>query len=174
MVVLITLVALFGLFETEGNAFSEIAPGDDWDSLYYYHMNSIPLSNLNLDLDVYSGLIVDFGDNDTTRFGEGTKDIHDIPAWAWQQLPPNDKVDITNAQAALYSPGGSTFLYMEADRFANNGDASMGLWLLQDSTVNYLSDGTWSGEHVAADSGPLHKRRCCRQYRHLRVGWFRR
>jgi hypothetical protein len=162
----LTLIALFGLtgsasaqalnttFEIEGNAIDQAAPGDDWDSLYYYDLNNIPLSTLNPDLDVYSGLIVDFGDNDTTRFGEGTKDIDSISNWAWQALPPNDKVDITNAQAALYSPGaGNLFLYMEADRFSNDGDASMGLWLIQDPNFDYNSDGTFSGEHVQGIPG---------------------
>ena len=80
--------ALNTTFETEGNAYSQPTLGDDWDSLYYYDSHGLPLSSLNLDLDVYTGVIGDFGANDTTRFGEGTKDIQDIPDWAWQALPP--------------------------------------------------------------------------------------
>src|SRR3990172_1259952 len=111
------------IFETEGNAVEEGSNlSEDWDSLYYGFGT----------FDVYTGVIPDFGAGDTTRFGEGSKDIQDIPDWAWQALPPNDKVDFTNGQAALYSPGSDIFLYMQADRFSNDGDASMGLWLLQD------------------------------------------
>ncbi|HSG99937.1 MAG TPA: hypothetical protein VLB27_07810, partial [candidate division Zixibacteria bacterium] len=123
----------------------QVALGDDWDSLY--------LGNPGPFMDVYTGIIPDFGALDTTRFGEGTKDIDDIPDWAWQALPPNDKVDITNGQAALYSPGASTYLYMAVDRFANEGDAAIGLWLLQDSSVAYLPGGDWSGQHVAGIPG---------------------
>ncbi|MBU8934521.1 MAG: hypothetical protein KOO62_11005, partial [candidate division Zixibacteria bacterium] len=156
LTVVFTLATLFGLsgsamaqldatFELEGNAVFEIF--DDWDSLY------INGADFNFDLDVYTGVIKDWGP-DTTRFGVGTKDIDDIPDWSWQKLAPNDKVDITNGQAALYTPGGNTYLYMATDRFANNGDAAMGLWLLQDSAVNYLPDGSWSGSHVAGTPGP--------------------
>lgn len=84
----LSLVALFGLtgsamaasldstFEIEGNAIDEAWSGDDWDSLYYYWMNSLFLHSLNPDLDVYSGVIVDFGDNDTTMVQEINSTAH--------------------------------------------------------------------------------------------------
>ena len=150
--------ALNTTFETEGNAYDQAAlSGTDWDTLDYYDSLGLPLP---AGFDVYTGVIQDFGAGDTTRFGVGSKDIQDIDDWAWQALPPNDKVDITNGQATLVTPAfNKTFLYMEADRFSNDGDAAMGLWLLQDSTVNYVFDTVsnkrvFTGQHVAGTPGP--------------------
>ena len=102
--------------------------------------------------------------------GGGSKDPQDISDWAWKDgggLP--DKDNLLHAYAARYvvdasttCPNGSdpitgkcTLLYFGADRFANDGDAQMGFWFLQNRVTTAgvkLGGGTsFTGVHKAGD-----------------------
>src|SRR5437762_2798941 len=84
--------------------------------------------------------------NDQTYFKAGHKDIDGNVtdttgthvAWECvQNSNPTDKDEINNAYAIVYQPAsgeraGHTLLYFGAERFANNGDAFLGIWMFQD------------------------------------------
>ena len=118
--------------------------------------------------------ITDFvGQGDDILFGGATKDINDLPAWAWKQTTTTsvqDKDDIEHAFAAQYlvdrsgdsgEPGcgplldtepASEFcvlLYFGADRFSNDGDTTMGFWFFHDEVTADDTTFTFDGQHTA-------------------------
>jgi len=126
-------------FELDGNATTQNAnPGlpDDWDRVNVLGTGHQALS---------TGVLVD--PSDSTRFTIGSKDINDIDTWSWDNASSPDKDEITNAYAALYA--GNRFFF-GADRYATNGTAYIGFWLLQGS-INRNPNGTFSGHHVVGD-----------------------
>ena len=97
-----------------------------------------------------------FDPSDPTTYATGSKDI--LPISGWQCAVSNNvggKVDIMNAYATAFTaPGGNQILYFAQERNANDGDANVGFWFLQDPTVS--CDGsqgtaTFTGHHQDGD-----------------------
>jgi hypothetical protein len=78
----------------------------------------------------------------------GSKDIQQISNWKWATNSANDKNNIANV--GYYLDG--SILYFFADRFANNGDSSIGFWILQSPISKAgATGGTFSGTHQNGD-----------------------
>ncbi len=164
------------VFELEGNAITDNSPSepqnpqstacsgaqcDDWDHVFAGTSNAVA-----------DGFVTDeTGAGDSILQGGSTKDINDIPAWAWKQTTTTsvqDKDDIEHAYVAQYvvdksgtdqhcGSSGPTancvLLYFGADRFSNSGDAVMGFWLFRSkiskSALDAQGNGTFTGSHTA-------------------------
>ena len=139
-----------GIFELEGNALNDPAPGDDWDNVYNGTGSSLASVFVGT-----GGIEVPVGEggSDVTYFtGGGSKDNNDVSQWKYTDgdVAPN-KDDITDAYAATYTdPNGHTIIYFGADRFANNGDSQIGFWFFR-SPIGLDPDGTFSGVHTVGD-----------------------
>src|SRR5262245_2217457 len=73
----------------------------------------------------------------------GSKDTNDVSQWRQKDGSVPDKDNILQAvAAALALPNGDTAVYFAASRFANNGDADIGLWFFQQN-VAPQPDGTF-------------------------------
>jgi uncharacterized repeat protein (TIGR01451 family) len=129
-----------GLFELDGNAVQDGAI-DDWENVYD-----------GTDSSLVSIFLADgpSGPSDEIFIGGGSKDINDIDEWAWTTGNVPDKDDILNAYAAAYDDNGKLIIYFGLDRYANNGDAQVGFWFLQEP-VGLVGDGTFSGVHSEGD-----------------------
>jgi len=126
-------------FELDGNAINDPGTaGDDWDSLYYGAGNAA----------IFTGILEDSAETDTTRFTGGSKDVLDLNLWAWDKHKSSDKTQLNNGYAALYE--GSFYLYFGCDRHAQNGDAQIGFWLFQNA-IALNPDGTFDGLHAWGD-----------------------
>ncbi|HEU4436917.1 MAG TPA: hypothetical protein VFR89_05580, partial [candidate division Zixibacteria bacterium] len=156
---LLTVLACFGWggqvfaqltdLELDGNLREQPATsGEDWDT----SLTAPNVAGVN-NLAIPSAAILRTGavlDPDgQTLFTQGSKDILDIPEWRWTDQSAPDKTEIQHGFAALY-PGGR--FYAGADRNATNGDAFIGVWLLQDETFAKNPDGTFSGRHILGDA----------------------
>jgi len=124
---------------------------DDWDVLYncptsgsatvQCQRNDPGSGNLAVAI---GDLVIDLPDAD--QFTQGSKDDQNVTAWSWT---PNDggsdKTNLYESFAAKY-PAGS--LYIGANRVINNGDANIGVWLLQNATqkctTQMVTDGKCS------------------------------
>lgn len=140
-------------FELDANVLNGASPGDDWNAV-------VPTDRSSTD--IVSSFVRD-GENppaDTSYFtGGGSKDLNDVPAWAWTtgDVAP-DKNEITNAYAVAYratvdttrNDVGDLLVYFGLDRYANNGDAQVGFWFFR-SAVGLKTDGTFSGAHRTGD-----------------------
>jgi uncharacterized repeat protein (TIGR01451 family) len=85
--------------------------------------------------------------------GGGSKDPIDLGSWKWKSGSVPDKDTITNGYAAAYQrTDGHLLLEFGADRFAQNGDANLGLWFFQSDvhTVGATAGG-FSGTHTTND-----------------------
>ncbi len=109
------------------------------------------------DWETRSGSVADTGIipdvvNDRVLTGGQTKDKNDLDKWKTKSAgnADSDKTNITNAYAAAYKVGDDIILYFGADRFANDGDASIGYWFYQDNNVAELNNG-FSGTHLNGD-----------------------
>jgi uncharacterized repeat protein (TIGR01451 family) len=128
-----------GLFELDGNAVAQAAPGDDW--------STVPGGSA-----IATAFITDdTNPADTTYLHTGgSKDIEDFDQWVrttTDEAP--DKDEIMHAFAAAYSSGGDLFLYFGMDRFDASGDAQVGFWFTRDSIA---IDGTnVTGHHQDGD-----------------------
>jgi hypothetical protein len=130
-----------GIFELDGDAEDTAVTGDDWDTLYGGGGAQT----------TFSGIIEDFSSPDTIFTGGGSKVPEDFPNYKWKgSPPPPDKTNITNAYAANYIVSGEQVVMFGADLFADNGDAELAFWLLQDD-VGLNPDGTFFGNHVEGD-----------------------
>ena len=91
-----------------------------------------------------------FSDNIFT--GGGTKDTNGISQWQWKVQQPQDKDDIADAFAAVYADpnSGHTLLLGAMDRYAANGNSTVGFWFFQ-QPVATRADGTFSGFHTDGD-----------------------
>lgn len=85
-------------------------------------------------------------DKSDDKFTMGSQQVDPISGWHWKEGNVNDKEDIGNTGFALI---GHT-LYFFADLHADNGDASVGLWLLKNGTTK-AADGTFTGAHQEGD-----------------------
>jgi len=99
---------------------------------------------------------------DLTTFTTGSKDTLDIANAGWQCAPsgnltPKDDILHSYSFAIIPQSGprtGDLLVYAGFERFANNGAADLGLWLLQDSTVGCSSTKgavSFTGAHVVGD-----------------------
>ena len=90
---------------------------------------------------------------DVNIWDKGSKDIQQISEWRWKN-PNNhkatDKVDIVNATAAIFEKDGDMIIYLQADRYANEGSSYLGAWLFKNK-ITPLNDGTFDGVHEDGD-----------------------
>ena len=94
------------------------------------------------------------GNQDRIFTGGSSKDIHDISRWKYRVGSPQDKADIVNAYAALdtaANDNGRILLYFGSDRYANDGDTTMGLWFLQSAVVLNDHQNEFVGSHQNGD-----------------------
>ena len=132
---IIALGVTDGNFELDGNAVKNNLNKTDWDSL--------------TSADKFSGIISDPAPL-STFYGGGSKDIRDISSWKHRDSEVPDKDDITNSYAFAQVLDEDLVVYFGSDRFANDGDAAVGFWFLQDNVIA-LSNGRFSGIHRNGD-----------------------
>ncbi len=94
---------------------------------------------------------------DANIWDQGSKDTQQISEWKWKN-PNNhkatDKVDIVNATAAIFNKDGDMIIYLQADRYANDGDAYLGAWLFRNKITPIESGpdkGKFDGVHADGD-----------------------
>ena len=141
------------LFELDRNAVDDVAPGNDWGTLFAGGGNATR----------FTGILSDIASPGNQFQGGGSKDNNDISEWLWKQGEPLDKDDITNAYAAAYTNAidtgnnnvGDLIVYYGLDRFANNGSAQVGFWFFQNAiglTDTPTGGGfQFSGVHAVGD-----------------------
>jgi uncharacterized repeat protein (TIGR01451 family) len=128
-----------GIFELEGNAIDQPAPGADWENGPEGASDSF-----------FVGASSEEADVDVTYFtGGGSKDENDVPAWAITDNSVPDKDELLDAYAAVYQVSGDTWVYFGADRFDNDGTAQIGFWFFQDDIG--IASGDFTGNHVDGD-----------------------
>ena len=91
-----------------------------------------------------------FSDNIFTN--GGSKDVNGISQWQWKMQMPQDKDDLEHAFGAVITdPGtGHSLLVTGADRYAANGNSTVGFWFFQ-NPISTKTDGTFSGIHTDGD-----------------------
>ncbi|HEX8310836.1 MAG TPA: hypothetical protein VF614_05930, partial [Chthoniobacteraceae bacterium] len=91
-----------------------------------------------------------FGDDIFT--GGKSKDVDGVTSWSWKQHTPQDKDDIAHAfgSSVADSSSGHQLLFAGLDRFAANGDATVGFWFFQ-KAVSKSSNGSFGGMHTDGD-----------------------
>jgi hypothetical protein len=84
--------------------------------------------------------------------GGGSKDVLGISQWQWKMQMPQDKDDIEHSFAGtmVASDTGKSFLVAGLDRYAANGDATIGFWFFQ-SQISINANGTFNGRHTDGD-----------------------
>src|SRR6188474_1940933 len=113
-----------GIFELDGNAIDQPAPGADWQNGPEGALDSF-----------FAGAATEAEANDVTYFtGGGSKDENDIPDWAITTNSVPDKDELLDAYAAVYQ---------------NDGDTQIGFWFFQGDVG--ISGGDFTGEHVDGD-----------------------
>jgi hypothetical protein len=118
------------VFELDGNTQDGADPGLDWQSTF---PPGTPTTALPIQ-DPAPLTIFTTG---------GSKDVNDTGQWRWSNGSVPDKDNILQAvAAALNLPNGDTAVYFAASRFANNGDAQIGLWFFQQQ-VSPQANGTF-------------------------------
>jgi hypothetical protein len=122
-----------GFFELDRNATNDAAvAGDDWNQVFLGTDNADVSQFQTDDAEIYTG--------------GATKDDLDIPGWRHTAGNVPDKDELLHGYAARYDD----HLYFGADRFANNGDAVIGIWFFQ-SNVGPIAGGGFSGQHINGD-----------------------
>jgi hypothetical protein len=157
-------------FELDGNTSVEAGgPAFDWESFFDASGTPGPLPANFTD----SGFQKDFIRNasgayvnsDSTTYATGSKDTLSIsPGWQCNQdNNVSDKVDMTNTYAAVYEApaddpthnveAGDQILYFALERFANDGDANVAFWFLQDQVACVSQGGNtpFTGDHQNGD-----------------------
>jgi hypothetical protein len=89
-------------------------------------------------------------DDNRIYTGGSTKDDLDLPGWRHTVGSVPDKDDLLHGYAARYGDD----LYFGADRYANNGDAQIGVWFFQTAVAPITSGadaGKFSGQHLDGD-----------------------
>jgi hypothetical protein len=81
-----------------------------------------------------------------------TKDTNGIGSWNWTFFKPQNKDDIADAFGATLTDAGTghTLLSTGLDRYASNGDSTVGFWFFQ-QPVSANANGTFSGRHTDGD-----------------------
>ena len=143
------------IFELDGNAVNDAAPGDEWANALAYPGH--PASGSALAQTWVADATNTTSDTEFT--GGGSKDTLGIQsgAWLWNTSKPQPKADIAHAFAAAYTlANGDIGIYFGMDRFDNSGNTTAGFWFFQDSTVglsNTKSGGgsKFTGKHMDGD-----------------------
>lgn len=130
-------------FELDGNAIDDPGGGVDWANIYTPQTGAAAS---------HSGFFVDIaGPNADNIFtGGGSKDVSEISQWRHETGNVPDKDDLLDAYMAAYAANGSLTITFGADRFANNGNAQIGVWLFRNQ-IEPLPDGTFKGSHTDKD-----------------------
>jgi hypothetical protein len=141
-------------------------PAFDWESFFDAAGAERPLptdftdSGFEKDFVRQNGVYVN---RDDTTYATGSKDTLSIsPGWQCNRdNNVNDKIDITNAYAAVYTApattpdvtAGDEILYFALERFANDGDANVGFWFLQNNVTCASPGGNtpFTGDHREGD-----------------------
>ena len=150
-----TVYATDNAFEIEDadieNADDTIDPRDDWENVYNT-FEGLPDPDNSL-TSVFISSSEEGFPNDTTTFkGGGSKDVNDIGSWKGGGPAANDKTDIQDAFAALYTENGDAVLYFGLTRFAVDGDAAVGFWFLQDEVeFDSVSNDFGDSMHLNGD-----------------------
>ena len=126
-----------GPFELDGNVAS--ATKEDWDKL----VNGAGTAKS------FSGIIADPPPSSIFTTG-GSKDPNDIPQWRHMNGAVPDKDQLLNAYAATYTVNEKLYLYFGTDRYANNGDSTIGFWFFKNNIV-LANDGKFTGTHSTGD-----------------------
>ena len=84
--------------------------------------------------------------------GGGSKDTNGVSKWQWKTQMPQDKDDIAHAFGASIIDGGTghSLLFAGLDRYAANGNTTVGFWFFQQS-ISLNANGTFSGIHTDGD-----------------------
>src|SRR5437773_3611301 len=146
-------------FELDGDiAATAPNPPDDWGLLYNGGLETGGAAA------IYTGNIVDAVNAGDDTFTGGSKITQDPTEWAWVETTTSsasDKTDINNVAVALYTrqynaagvdSGPATNLFFRADVTAPNGDATISLWLFQNTITRVgTNGGTFTGSHINGD-----------------------
>src|SRR3989454_176276 len=158
----LTDVGNAGVFELDGNIVKDSGGSlpTDWGALFNSAgvTQTLPAGGLDAHW-VNDG---PHSTTDLTTFTTGSKDTLDIANAGWQCAPSGNltpKDDILHSYSFAIVPQsgnrmGHILVYAGFERFANNGAADLGLWLLQDSTVGCSSTKgavSFSGAHIVGD-----------------------
>jgi hypothetical protein len=132
----LSLLLVFGFFLSPNlNAQTDGDPAD-WQNIIangqYIKINSPRVDLINSSAD--------------EALGSGAKDVNDFPLCHWS-YGANDKTDIHNAVLVLLA---GNVVRFAADRFAQNGDAEIGIWLLK-GPLSTNPDNTFTGQHTNGD-----------------------
>src|SRR3989344_372164 len=143
--------------EVDGNSIVDSAA--DWDIVIDSTCDTIETGG-----SVTKGTCVTDPTSGDQGFTSGSKDINDISTWAYATAPgvqSHPKNNIVHAFGAIFTNGaGEQVLYYGMDRpaGANNGNATVGFWFLQNKAV-LAPDGTFdstSGGPATHTEGDLH------------------
>jgi uncharacterized repeat protein (TIGR01451 family) len=148
------------ILELDGNAVVDSPPRVDWELIWCDEVDpdrtgvctGQPASGA-----LVSGFFFDPVNDTGDDIFAGAKDSLDINAgvpqdWGWKLGSANDKNDIEHGFVALYQdPADDHYkLYFGSDKLANNGDAAMGFWFLQNDVAK-VGDGSFSAGHEFGD-----------------------
>jgi uncharacterized cupredoxin-like copper-binding protein len=148
------------LLELDGNIADSASPGGtevptDWGDLF--SSGSPGGTPLTLPTNGVTSIFVhDESDPDSTLFS-GSKDTDDVSDWdCTSGTPSPDKNNLMHVYAAAFQPtsgakAGHTLVYMALERYANDGTADVGFWLLQDQNISCTAPGTFTGTHQTGD-----------------------
>jgi hypothetical protein len=91
-----------------------------------------------------------FSDNIFT--GGQSKDTSGVSQWKWKMQMPQDKDDIEDSFGAtlINASNGHNVLVAGLDRYAANGNATVGFWFFQ-SPISINPNGTFNGIHTDGD-----------------------
>ena len=164
------------LIELDGNAVTDNAAFDDWDSVCKaVTITNDTTSSIPDQCASAGGLLAsntavawanDGAQNATIFTGGGSKDPLTLTGWQWKDqaggLP--DKDNLQDAFAARYSiPKNTTtcrapstaanceVLFFGSDRFDNSGDAQQGFWFFQNKVTLDPATGKFVGVHKNGD-----------------------
>ena len=140
------------LYSSRGSG-SGMATVPNWDRVYQDFLSATDTSGAA----ATPGFVRDpvgtpntFSDNIFT--GGGSKDTNDVGQWRWKTQQPQDKDDIADAFGASYADAatGHQLAFAGLDRYAANGNATVGFWFFQ-TPVAAVAGGTFSGGHTDGD-----------------------
>ncbi len=84
-------------------------------------------------------------------FKNGASDTGGVSTWGWAQSNVPQKDLLLDGFASTYNdPSGNELLLASADRYANNGDSTIGFWFFQNA-VSVNANGTFNGTHTTGD-----------------------
>lgn len=143
-------------FQLDGDtdpATGDTDPPVDWETLFESDGTALPRPAGFVDSNFFADHALP---DDTVYQGGGSKDDLAISSWACTSKNNlGDKFDLQNTYATAYTnTAGDTILYVAGSRASNNGNTNIGVWFLQDNTVDCSSQaGTtgFTGAHEIGD-----------------------